>query len=756
MHISRINIKNFRRLFNCEINIGEDQTLFVGANNSGKTSAMEALRVFLPYTGKDSSENSNNKIKRTDITLSNWLKINEIVEEVVVSSDGIDLVSVLDKLVQHCPSLDLWIDAKTVDLYRLTKLLPSLEFSEGDQLGVRFQVEPRTVKDIENNTTKLLEELIKDFREAKNEYGGLHEKTRKVIGSNHYSDNLYEFFSKVEFSQYFKINAYVLDYKKSDIAYKNLRYVDKPLDGIIKINVINAQRSLEDESRNSLSSYFKSYNNDVIEKGDSVDEELLTLTHKAKMGFDSRLENRFKNVIGEIHGLGYPSFTDPSLKFRSRLNVMDGINHKEAVQYNFSKTGDKDFPINLPEGHNGLGYQNLVAIAVELMRFRDVWSKNSDVVEPILLVLIEEPEAHLHVQVQQIFIEKAYQILIKDISSDNNVQMVVSTHSSSVAHSCNFSSIKYFKRHIKSIEHNTQIYKIPHSSVYDLKSVFVGKVNRLKNDQESKKRVKSEEDQTREFVTRYIRAKHCDLFFADAIIFVEGAAERMMLPHFIENEFNNGKTDLTNKYISIIDIGGSHAHRFKELVEVLDIPTLIITDLDSEKDGKKHRPDSVDDNIVTSNDTIKKYANQESIKSLSSGFVSKHNVYVSFQKMIDKNIPYTFEDALVLSNVETFKHMSPKRGELKKICDACNQENLADNLYKIINSPDARFTKAEFISDILFSADNLNDVKSPNYIHDGLKWLSEKLEIESTVALNFAETQTNTELISSKEVCDVE
>lgn len=43
MKISKIRIKNFRKLRDCHINLSDKETLFVGANNSGKTSAMHAL-----------------------------------------------------------------------------------------------------------------------------------------------------------------------------------------------------------------------------------------------------------------------------------------------------------------------------------------------------------------------------------------------------------------------------------------------------------------------------------------------------------------------------------------------------------------------------------------------------------------------------------------------------------------------------------------------------------------------------------------
>ena len=47
MKISKIRIKNFRKLRDCHINLSDKETLFVGANNSGKTSAMHALMFFL-------------------------------------------------------------------------------------------------------------------------------------------------------------------------------------------------------------------------------------------------------------------------------------------------------------------------------------------------------------------------------------------------------------------------------------------------------------------------------------------------------------------------------------------------------------------------------------------------------------------------------------------------------------------------------------------------------------------------------------
>lgn len=82
------------------------------------------------------------------------------------------------------------------------------------------------------------------------------------------------------------------------------------------------------------------------------------------------------------------------------------------------------------------------------MSFRDSWvngnRRNQDdgdqetkVIPPIHLVLIEEPEAHLHTQVQQVFIKNAYKILRNHSKLRSKkvytTQLLVTTHSSYIA-----------------------------------------------------------------------------------------------------------------------------------------------------------------------------------------------------------------------------------------------------------------------------------------------------------------------------------
>lgn len=47
MRIDFVEVANFRKLISTRIGLSPEKTVFVGVNNSGKTSAITALRYFL-------------------------------------------------------------------------------------------------------------------------------------------------------------------------------------------------------------------------------------------------------------------------------------------------------------------------------------------------------------------------------------------------------------------------------------------------------------------------------------------------------------------------------------------------------------------------------------------------------------------------------------------------------------------------------------------------------------------------------------
>ena len=322
--------------------------------------------------------------------------------------------------------------------------------------------------------------------------------------------------------------------------------------------------------------------------------QALSAIEGAQDAFDERLLECFSSALKEVAGLGYPGVSDPRLKISTRIRPTDGMNHEAAVQYeiDIKARSAGTVALSLPENSNGLGYQNLVSMVFQLMSFRDAWMRvgkadkqvrdNANFqLEPLHLVLIEEPEAHLHAQVQQVFIRKAFAILRDhpDLKESPNLrsQLVVSTHSSHIAHEVEFANLRYFRRLPASVPGD-----VPVSTVVNLSEVF------------------GKGDKTADFAKRYLRTTHCDLFFADAAILVEGPAERILVPHFIRHHYDH----LRQCYLTLLEIGGAHAHRLEPLLKHLGLPTLVVTDLDAQiPNGAASQP-ARGQGLVTNNTTL--------------------------------------------------------------------------------------------------------------------------------------------------------
>ncbi|WP_294346881.1 AAA family ATPase [uncultured Sphingobacterium sp.] len=708
MKINAIHIQNFRKLQSCKIDFSEKETIFVGANNSGKTTAMDALMIFL----------KTKSFKTQDFTLCHWKSLNEVGESWIEADELNEGNKSVKRLEPYLPILDLWIEVKNSELHYVSHIIPTLDW-KGGLLGIRLRFEPKD-----------MDELIKDFITLYNKSNKISQEKKNDFKL--WPKTFWDFCDR-KLSSHFAIRTYLLDPnkydKKQELLDYNIAVEGDVLKGLIKIDIINAQRGFSDansenvESNNSrnlssqLRAYYDKHLNPTLEPTEK-DIDALESINKAQDDFDKNLKESFKTSLSELEGLNYPGFGNPQIQLSTKISTSDGLQHDSAVKYYL------DNDLSLPEKYNGLGYQNLISIIFKLIRFRDEWMRvgkdliaDDEVIEPLHLVLIEEPEAHLHAQVQQVFIKKAYDVLRnnKNLGGDKDftTQLVISTHSSYIAHQ-KFESLRYFKRN------NSLV--LPTSEVISLKSVFGIK-----------------EKETEKFVIRYLNTTHNDLFFADAVILVEGPAERILIPHFIKN----GNSLLDSCYVTILEIGGSHAHRLKPLIEKLGLICLVITDVDSINpiNEKKCQPE-LNKSYKTNNDTLKTWHPQkellDELLNLSSDDKIKKDlpVRVAYQMAIEFEnkgnkitvYPYTFEDALVIENKESFKAIVDATGLLKKMVDATKKNDLKElvnETYTIINDKQAK--KAEFALDVLYF-ENPKKIKTPSYIKEGLDWIEEQLK----------------------------
>lgn len=151
MIIKSISIQNFRKLKSVNIDISKETTVFVGANNSGKTSAMLALQYFLTDTKNFSI---------LDITLTNWKELNDIgssIENTALQDEEFKS-DISNKLLSLLPSLDIWFNVKDSDLQHVIPIIPTLNWTQGI-LGVRIIYQP-------TDLNKLIDKFLTDRKKA--------------------------------------------------------------------------------------------------------------------------------------------------------------------------------------------------------------------------------------------------------------------------------------------------------------------------------------------------------------------------------------------------------------------------------------------------------------------------------------------------------------------------------------------------------------------------------------------------------------
>ena len=728
VYVAFVEIQNFRKLKACRVEIAQQETIFVGANNSGKTSAMDALILFLKKTRRKD-------ISTTDFTLSNWSSLDQLGTKWVTAADEKPTVIAVDAWLPLLPTVDVWLRADEQDLHRIWHLLPTLDWTPNEFLGVRLLLAPKN-----------MEQFYKEFRSA-------YQSARDAESASSNTESppslwpisIRDFLDR-RLHSHFEVQSYILDpaqcqdpvqgiAKPQSLPRDSDSLKKDPFDGLIKIDIITAQRGFSDPKTDddphtgfaSLSSQLRRYFSKHLNPSDAPDAsdiEALEAIEAAKTVFNEKLVTSFKPAIGELEGLNYPGFSDPKISITSKIDPRDSLDHEAAVQFDLPGSDS----LFLPEKYNGLGYQNLISMVFNLIRFRDEWMRvgkaaksqdTKDAIEPLHLVLVEEPEAHLHAQVQQVFIKKGYKVLRRHTAigdSNFSTQMIVSTHSSHIAHELDFSCLRYFRR-----EPATKHGEIPTATVINLSQTF------------------GNHDETAKFVTRYLRTTHCDLFFADAAILVEGSAERMLIPHFVRAKFPK----LDQSYISLLEIGGAHAHRLKPLLDTLGLLSLVVTDLDSIQDAgsAKARPER-GKGYRTGNTTLKRWVpKKESLDDLldlpdNAKQTVDGLVRVAYQCPINveyrkgegqyEAIPYTFEDSLALSNLTLFRGYAETIGLLNKLQAALHKDTLEDASYDMFDNLD-KGSKAEMALDLLFRSEP-DQLEPPDYIVEGLTWLEKKLK----------------------------
>ncbi|KAF1720152.1 ATP-dependent nuclease [Pseudoxanthomonas wuyuanensis] len=188
---------------------------------------------------------------------------------------------------------------------------------------------------------------------------------------------------------------------------------------------------------------------------------------------------------------------------------------------------------------NGLGFNNLIFMAVVLSEL----AKNPEASYRGLI--IEEPEAHLHPHLQAVLL--SYLETIKAVEGEKPVQLFVTSHSPNFASIADLDSLACLVDTGNAVE------------TFFPRTITFGKGKREK-------------------LKRYLDVTRAELFFARRVIFVEGAAELMLVSVLAEKAGHK----LREHGVSLISVEGLNFDSFLPLfgTTALKIPVAVITDAD--------------------------------------------------------------------------------------------------------------------------------------------------------------------------------
>jgi putative ATP-dependent endonuclease of the OLD family len=189
---------------------------------------------------------------------------------------------------------------------------------------------------------------------------------------------------------------------------------------------------------------------------------------------------------------------------------------------------------------NSLGYNNLIYIATVLAELSQPEQKDSDI-EFLKILLIEEPEAHLHPQLQIKLLK-----YLETQAKKNKIQVIVTTHSPVLASAVSLDSI----------------------------------IHLCKNDKDNYQATSLKEcglpDQSKNFVSRWLDVTKSTLLFAKGVILVEGISEAMLVPEFAKRilEDHNKATEINENElpysleeagVSVVNMNGIYFKHFMQL-----------------------------------------------------------------------------------------------------------------------------------------------------------------------------------------------
>lgn len=520
MFLSKIKIENFRNFKHQEVIFKEGVNVIIGHNNAGKTNLLTALSLVI----------NADKNKRLDVD-----DFNKNVEfsTLKVTPPKISIQVTLKKGVDNYPD----------DLAMVANWLTKLESDFEAQLTYEFFLPEKEVPKYISAMSEIdqTDENCRNFawKIIKNDFIRLY--SYKIYGGEIANHTVADVESLSKFD--FQFLDAIRDVERDMLTGKNT-LLKNVFDFFMDYDVKSDSSKLEENKIIEI----KTRKKDFLTKIEPVIE---SIHERMKLGKEQ--------ILSYADGTG-ASFNKAIPDFEGNISDIEMFSFlRLIIEY---ETG-----IKIPATHNGLGYNNLIFMSLLLakMQVNADGKYMGDNAKVFPMLVIEEPEAHLHPAMQY----KLLQFLKKNKKEGKVRQIFVTSHSTHITSAVSLSEI-------------ICLYK----ETEDTKVSYPDKV--FPSDGKSKR-----------YVERFLDATKSDILFAQKILFVEGIAEQLLMSIFARYLGQS----LENNHVAVVNVGGRYFTHFLHLFDSNNPNSIFkkvacITDIDPER--KKLKPTvSTADNVVS-------------------------------------------------------------------------------------------------------------------------------------------------------------
>lgn len=506
MYISELTLKNFRGFKDSKsVLFSEGTNVIIGHNNAGKTSILKALELLF---GKEKKR----------LTIDDFNK-NITIGELKENPPKIRITA---KLTESDYDEDYSKDLVTVSTW-LTQLEKPYEAC----ITYEFFLSQKDEEEYKKSINNIDSEDVNDYWDEI-EYSFLRKYTYKIYVGYPEHKNIVDPDSINKFD--FQFLTAIRDVERDLFTGRS---------SLLK-EVISFFMDYEIKTDSSISKEDRKIAIDDKKRAFSKDATSLIESLQARMKAGKKEMLKYVEETGA-------SFDNSEPSFEGRIF--------DTELYSALKLIIENEGFKLPATQNGLGYNNLIYISLLLAKMQINASGNylGSNAKTYSILAIEEPEAHLHPNMQYKFLK------FLDENQENKVnQIFVTSHSPNITAAVDLENIIILYK----FEGNIDI-------------SYPGRVF-----------TDSEEDiLSKNYVQRFLDVTKADMFFARNLILVEGISEQLLVPEFakIMNQ------DLTDSHVSVINIGGRYFEHFLKLFDTSKSEYAIkkklacITDLDPVK-----------------------------------------------------------------------------------------------------------------------------------------------------------------------------